>query len=411
MKTDLPNLMRQRQLDAVVVSGPDGMSAANPNYNYLIAPAHDISGHIIVKADGSTYLLHRTMERDEAAQSGLKLINYDSYNRKQIIADKNGDRLAAEVELWRRIFADLKIDGRVGFYGSEDQGKAYAFLNALAREEVCEVVTEFENDALLEARATKDTWEAEQIVKACRATEQVMADTRAWLQGHRVANETLLTSDGQPLTIGDAKRFLRMRCFAFGLDESNTIFAIGRDAGVPHSRGNEADPIMLGKTIIFDIFPRLNGYYADITRTWCLGYAPDYVQQAYEHVMQVHASTEQKFSTERYCWEMQENACTLFEAFGHKTQRQDLAATSGYLHGLGHGFGLAVHESPGMSLRGMRPDEKFQIGTIICNEPGLYYPDDPRGGWGVRIEDDYWCNFDGTFQRLTEFDRSLVVPM
>jgi hypothetical protein len=101
----------------------------------------------------------------------------------------------------------------------------------------------------------------------------------------------------------------------------------------------------------------------------------------------------------------------LFEAFGHKTQRQDLAATSGYLHGLGHGFGLAVHESPGMSLRGMRPDEKFQIGTIICNEPGLYYPDDPRGGWGVRIEDDYWCNFDGTFQRLTEFDRALVVPM
>ena len=64
-----------------------------------------------------------------------------------------------------------------------------------------------------------------------------------------------------------------------------------------------------------------------------------------------------------------------------------------------------------MSLRGMRPDEKFQIGTIICNEPGLYYPDDPRGGWGVRIEDDYWCNFDGTFQRLTEFDRALVVPM
>jgi Xaa-Pro aminopeptidase len=37
--------------------------------------------------------------------------------------------------------------------------------------------------------------------------------------------------------------------------EGGVIFAIGRDAGVPHSRGRERDPIALGKTIVFDIFP------------------------------------------------------------------------------------------------------------------------------------------------------------
>jgi len=47
----------------------------------------------------------------------------------------------------------------------------------------------------------------------------------------------------------------------------------------------------------------------------------------------------------------------------------------------------------------------------VCNEPGLYDPDDPRGGWGVRIEDDYWFDENGKPHRLTEFDRSLVVPM
>lgn len=409
MKKDISALMQKRNLSAIVVCGPDGLSSANPNYNYLIAPAHDISGLVIVKADGSRTLMHRTMERDEAALSGLPLINLDKYNRKQLIADKGGDRLAAEVELYRRIFADLGIDGRVGFYGVEDQGKSYALLHALAREEVCEIVTEFEGDVLLEARATKDEWEAEQIIKACRATENVMGETRDWLKQHRVVNETLLTGDGQPLTISLAKQFIRMRCFEHGLDEANTIFAIGRDSGVPHSRGTSSDPIMLGKTIIFDIFPRLNGYYSDITRTWCLGYAPDHVQKAYEQVMQVHSASEQMFSTERYCWELHENACAIFQSHGHTTQRETMSSTSGYIHGLGHGFGLAVHENPSMSLRGMRPDEKFKPGTIICNEPGLYYPDDERGGWGVRIEDDYWCNLEGNFMRLTEFDRALVI--
>ena len=55
-------------------------------------------------------------------------------------------------------------------------------------------------------------------------------------------------------------------------------------------------------------------------------------------------------------------------------------------------------------------DEPLPVGTVITNEPGLYYPDDPRGGWGVRVEDDYWCNPEtGRFELLTSFDRSLVI--
>ena len=61
-----------------------------------------------------------------------------------------------------------------------------------------------------------------------------------------------------------------------------------------------------------------------------------------------------------------------------------------------------------MSNQGLRPVEKFLPGTIFCNEPGLYYPDK---GWGVRIEDDYWVTLQGKIERLTEFDRSLIVPM
>lgn len=420
MKSDLPRLMRERNLDALVIFGPDGFGPANAPFTYFIGDAHVTTGIVIVKrcqvsdaADTSEmYLVHGAMEREEAAKTGMQLINKAAYKLPEIIQQKNGNRLAAEVELLKRVFADIGVGGRVGFYGADHVNTAFNFLTALAHEAICEVVTESENDVISAARVTKDAHEAALIRQTCRLTEAIIAATRDFLRAHRVADETLIKPNGEPLTVGDVKRFIRREAAALGLDMRDCIFAIGRDAGIPHSSGNAGDPILLGRTIVFDIFPRgPGGYHADITRTWCLGYAPEHVQQAYTLIMRAHAMAEAAFNTQQFTYEFNEAVCDLFEANGHPTLRQNFATTSGYMHSLGHGFGLSVHEPPSMSLKGLRPDEKLQPGTIICNEPGLYYPDDPRGGWGVRVEDDYWCNFDGRFERLTEFDRSLVVPM
>ena len=125
--------------------------------------------------------------------------------------------------------------------------------------------------------------------------------------------------------------------------------------------------------------------------------------------MLVHNTAEKSFNAEKFTWEFNHQACEMFDEFGHDTLLKNHMAKSGYIHGLGHGFGLAVHEAPNMGIRGTRPDERIRPGTIICNEPGLYYPDK---GWGVRCEDDYWLNPETlAFERLTEIDRSLVVPM
>ncbi|MCL6512256.1 MAG: Xaa-Pro peptidase family protein [Anaerolineae bacterium] len=420
MKSDLPRLMKERNLDALVIFGPDGFGLANAPFTYFIGDAHVTTGLVIVKRDQTSdspaksdiYLVHSPMEREEAAKTGLQLINKASYQLPEIIRQKSGDRLAAEVELLRRVFNDIGVRGRVGFYGADHVNTAFNFLNALIREGVCDVVAEAENDAISAARVTKDAYEADLIRQTCRLTEAVIGATRDFLRAHRVVHETLVTDDGSPLTVADVKRFIRGQAIALGLDMHDCIFAIGRDAGIPHSSGTPGDPIMVGKTIVFDIFPRgPGGYHADITRTWCLGYAPDHVQQAHELVMQAHALAESTFNTSDFTYTFNEAVCDFFEGHGHPTNRQDYATTRGYMHGLGHGFGLSVHEPPGMSLKGLRPDETFQPGTIVCNEPGLYYPDDPRGGWGVRVEDDYWCNLEGQFERLTSFDRDLVVPM
>jgi Xaa-Pro aminopeptidase len=51
----------------------------------------------------------------------------------------------------------------------------------------------------------------------------------------------------------------------------------------------------------------------------------------------------------------------------------------GFIHGTGHGVGLAIHEAPNVGLR----DARLKSGHVITIEPGLYYPE--LGG--VRIED------------------------
>lgn len=404
--------MTERNIDALVVFGPDSLGPANAAFSYFVGDAHVTTGYIIVKRDGASYVVHGTMEREEAAKTGMNLLNKSAYKLPEILRANGGNRIAAEVEVLKRIFADTGVAGRVGFYGAEQANISFNFLNTLIREEVCEVVAEGEDDILSVARTTKDEREAALIRQSCNATEFVIGATRDFLRSHVVKHETLLKADSTPLTIGDVKRFVRREAAANSLDMHDFIFAIGRDAGIPHASGNPNDPMVLGRTIVYDIFPRgAGGYHSDITRTWCLGYAPDHVVEAHELVMQAHDLAEGRFNTSSFSYEFNEAVCDLFESRGHRTVRQDIGATSGYIHGLGHGFGLLVHEPPSMSVKGWRADETFKPGTIICNEPGLYYPDDPRGGWGVRVEDDYWFDMNGRLQRLTDFDRSLIVPM
>jgi Xaa-Pro aminopeptidase len=423
MKSDLSTLMRERGLDALVISNPDGLAAVNAAFTYFVGAAHVTQGHIIVKAEAglpssepltlnlqpSTLLIHQPMERDEAARAGLRLHSLGGYDMRDILRAAGGDRLAAQVELMRRLFGDLGVSGRVGFYGVDQRGASFAFLNALAEAGFVEVVVEHENDVVSRARETKDAGEAALIRQTCRLTERVIGAAREFLRGHRAAGDMLVKPGGDPLTVGDVKAFVRVEQARLGLDDPGFIFSIGRDAGVPHSAGTASDVIRLGRAIIFDIFPRLpGGYHADITRTWCLGYAPDDIQRAYQDVLRVHDRAEAMFDARRPAWEYQEMACDLFEAAGHRTVRDGPGVTAGYAHSLGHGFGLAVHEPPTLRLKGLTGDEPLPPGAVITNEPGLYYPD---LGWGVRVEDDYWLDPAGGVERLTEFDRDLVVPM
>ena len=214
----------------------------------------------------------------------------------------------------------------------------------------------------------------------------------------------------EPLTIGEVKlRINRWLADAGADNPEGTIFAIGYDAAIPHSTGTASDFLRLGQTIVFDIFPSEpgGGYFYDFTRTWCLGYAPDEIWKLYEDVQFVFQTILANMQAGTSTRQHMEHACQLFEARGYPTQLIQPQTQRGFVHGLGHGLGLHIHENPRMGLQ-TSPEEILQPGAVVTLEPGLYEPEQKMG---VRIEDTIWIRQDGQPEILAEFPYDLVLPV
>jgi Xaa-Pro aminopeptidase len=235
--------------------------------------------------------------------------------------------------------------------------------------------------------------------------------TLQYLQSHRTGhNEILRKSDGTDLTIGDVHNHItRMIGMQNLADPEGFIFSTGSDAGIPHSRGTKSKPIKLGETIVFDIFPCEpgGGYFFDLTRTFCLGYAPPDVKKLYADVLDCLHHIQSTLQCGRLASDYQKAACAFFKSRKHKTIDQYPTTQEGYVHGLGHGVGLAIHESPGFEDTPANP-LRIAPGHIFTIEPGLYYP---TLGMGCRLEDVMWIDEAGEIQNLTEYPYDLIVPM
>ena len=213
---------------------------------------------------------------------------------------------------------------------------------------------------------------------------------------------------GTPLTIGDVRHVIDRELAARGLVGEGTIFAQGRDAGLPHARGEDSMALQRGQAIVFDIFPKdASGYYHDMTRTFAIDYASPELQQVYADVLGSFNAVVGEFEAGAPTKPYQTMVCDYFAARGHDTIATKYPIEEGFIHSLGHGLGLEVHEDFGFPSLADRGDVLVP-GAVFTVEPGLYYP---SKGYGVRIEDTYWCRPDGQFESLTDFSKELVIPL
>lgn len=399
MKPELDALMKAAHLDGLVVVGN---AEHNPPMTYLTGGGHVSSAVLIKKRDQPAVLFCNQMEREEAAKSGLKVIPLTFAPLRELLKE-TASQMFVEAGL---------TEGRVGVYGQADVSAVFLALSNLQKSmPMLTFIGEGTDDnVFLRAMETKDDAEVRRIRRMGQVTVEVVGLVAEYLTSRAVrADEVLLKDDNTPLTVGDIHSRISLWLAERGAEApEGFIFAIGYDAGIPHSVGDPQDLLRLGRTIVFDIYPAEagGGYFYDFTRTWSLGYATPQAQKLYDEVKAVYDKVCDNLDLNVPFKDYQRLACEEFEKAGHQTLLHTPSPVEGYVHSLGHGLGLNIHERPWSGLTSA--DDNLLPGVVITIEPGLYYPNKDMG---VRIEDTYWVRPDGKMEILAEYPYDFVLKM
>ncbi len=198
------------------------------------------------------------------------------------------------------------------------------------------------------------------------------------LRAARIAVDGTLELSGRTVTSEFVRSRIAQACLEHGAVAQNTIVACGDAACDPHERGS--GPLYAHKFIIIDVFPRMesSGYYGDMSRTVIKGSPSSEQERLYQTVYSAQKMAIAALRAGAIPQKLQESVNDYFIENQYFTQKE--AAPEGFIHSLGHGLGLALHESPSVSLSNQQPMLENNVVTI---EPGLYYP----GLGAVRIED------------------------
>jgi Xaa-Pro aminopeptidase len=378
MLSDLDDLLTERGIGAVIVPMHEAM---HPSFRWLARGAKVTKGYAVKLPGREPVLVAYPMERDEAAASGLETRLVHEFDHEAIF--RNASNTAdAYAELFRNVLRALGADGAVAFYGNVPVHLYISIVDALQRRGT-RVYRSDGDDLIQLARKRKEPWEVEAIRSVGARTEQVVEGVKQMLR------------EGSPaLMLGDLKRFVTAEIARLGmLEDHETILSQGRDAGIPHSRGDASARVLPSVPIVLDIFPadRTTGYFFDTTRTFCTGDVPEELRRLHEDVLAAFELARDAMRPGTLASSYQAMVCDFFEARGYPTTRSHPTTLEGYVHSLGHGVGLDIHEKPSFSLTASNKD-LIEEGDIVTIEPGLYYPERELG---VRIEDTFLVTADG----------------
>lgn len=217
-----------------------------------------------------------------------------------------------------------------------------------------------------ELRAIKDKIELKAIRKSIQVAERSMQVIQSQLRGDQTERQIAHNLEHQIRAFGGT------RC-AF-----DPIVGVGPRAALPHGVPSEAK-IADSFMVLVDWGAQVDLYASDLTRVLVTGRIQPKFRQVYETVLKAQLAAIRQIKPGVSLKTVDRAARKVIEDAGYGKR---------FGHGLGHGFGLQIHETPFMSPI---HDGTLKAGMVITVEPGIYIP-----GWaGVRIEDDVLVTSDG----------------
>ena len=321
MKSEIDQVFTEKGINGYLVLGN---GTHNPAMVYLTGGGH-ISNAVLVKKTGEEALLVvNSMEREEGARTGIRTKTFNDFKLFELIKAAGGDVSEAESQFIVAILQEVGLTkGKIVLYGQIEIAEKWEMLQKLSKRlPDLELIGDSGDSALGKVRLIKDLQELERIRQMGMVTTRTVDRVAKYIQSCQVKGDQICTEDGTPVTIGDIKKKIDLWLAEQGAENPEaTIFAMGRDGGIPHSTGTDSDILRTGTPIVFDIYPceKGGGYFYDFTRTWCIGYAPEQVQKLYENVLEVYNRLVTDLTVGTSCKQYQKWTCDLFEAMGHPT--------------------------------------------------------------------------------------------
>lgn len=265
--------------------------------------------------------------------------------------------------------------GRIGFDSAHVTVDGHADLvTALADGELARA------PGLVETlRAVKDSGEIDALRQACAAADVALAGmiSAGGLEPGRTEREVARELEE------------RMREAGAEAPSFDTIVAAGAHAAIPHHHPTDA-PLADGDLLTMDFGALVDGYHSDMTRTLIVGTPADWQRDLHALVADAAAAGRAALRPGTATRDVDAAARDVITAAGFGEQ---------FVHGLGHGVGLVIHEAPAVSATATAT---LEAGMTVTVEPGVYL----AGRGGVRIEDTLVVT-DGGAVPLTQSPRDL----
>ncbi len=281
-------------------------------------------------------------------------------------------------ELWRPVDQKNVLGGfgcgwkRVGYEGSISAAQYVQLREVLPDADLIDISGEISR-----LRSVKSAAERKAMRSACAANDRML--------------EAVLAGVEPGMTEWEICAMIRRQADMLGQGESfGAIVCVGRNGAECHHH-SDLTPLRRNKLLLIDLGVKVDHYCSDMTRTNVFGTPDELYRKIYKIVLDANRKAISKIKPGVTCEKIDSVA-------------RDYIKKSGYGkyfdHGLGHGLGLEVHESPGFT-----PGDKTVLkpGMVITVEPGIYLP----GRLGVRVEDVIIVTHDGC-EVLSSSDRSGV---
>ncbi len=226
-------------------------------------------------------------------------------------------------------------------------------------------------------RLLKDPAEIRSLEQAVQVTEQALGDALELLRPGSSEWEIHAAVATGMLAHGASAYFVSV--------------ASGARSADPHG-GSSNRVLESGDLVWIDCGACVEGYWADITRSFPVESIDDQLAEVFYTVYEAQREARRQVRPGMTCGEVDDICRSHITARGYGSY---------FIHRTGHGLGIEIHEPPYIVADST---QVLQPGMVFTIEPGIYLP----GRGGVRIEDDMLVTGSGC-QSLTSFERNFVL--